>query len=170
MAPLPWPRSTNDNQPGLTKVSKQLLVLIFAAAIAGCVASSTRPGVAALRTEVMATERAFAKTMAARDLEAFATYISGEAIFFSGNNTLKGRAGIRAAWAKYFTDAQAPFSWEPDTAEVLSSGTLALTSGPVRDPDGKVIARFNSIWRLEAPGKWRIIFDKGSPIAKEDGS
>ena len=117
----------------------------------------------------MATERAFARTMATRDLEAFAAYLSGEAIFFSGTSTLRGRAGIRDAWAKYFTGAQAPFSWEPDTAEVLPSGTLALTSGPVRDPDGKLIARFNSIWRLEAPGKWRIIFDKGSPISKEDG-
>jgi hypothetical protein len=26
-----------------------------------------------------------------------------------------------------------------------------------------VIARFNSIWRLEAPGRWRVIFDNGSP-------
>jgi len=45
---------------------------------------------------------------------------------------------------------------------VLDSGTLALSSGPVFDPDGKQIATFNSIWRLEAPGQWRIVFDKGS--------
>jgi hypothetical protein len=45
---------------------------------------------------------------------------------------------------------------------VLDSGTLALSSGPVRSPDGKVFARFNSIWRLEAPGVWRVVFDKGS--------
>jgi ketosteroid isomerase-like protein len=33
----------------------------------------------------------------------------------------------------------------------------------VRDPDGKVIGRFNSVWRQEAPGVWRVVFDKGSP-------
>ena len=28
---------------------------------------------------------------------------------------------------------------------------------------GKIVARFNSIWRLEAPNRWRVVFDKGSP-------
>jgi hypothetical protein len=34
--------------------------------------------------------------------------------------------------------------------DVVASGTLAYNGGPIRDPDGKVIGRFNSIWRLEA--------------------
>jgi hypothetical protein len=59
---------------------------------------------------------------------------------------------------------EAPFSWEPDQVEVLDSGTLAHSSGPVYDPKGKIIARFNSVWRLEAPGKWRIVFDKGTDV------
>ena len=47
--------------------------------------------------------------------------------------------------------------------EVLDSGTLALSSGPVHDAGGKLVAEYNSIWRLEAQdGAWRIIFDKGS--------
>jgi hypothetical protein len=33
----------------------------------------------------------------------------------------------------------------------------------VRDADGKPIARFNSVWRQEAPGVWRVVFDKGQP-------
>ena len=45
---------------------------------------------------------------------------------------------------------------------LLESGTLALSSGPVRNSAGEHVATFNSIWRLEADGKWRIIFDKGS--------
>ena len=64
-------------------------------------------------------------------------------------------------WLRFYHDPQAPFSWEPEQVEVLDSGTLALSSGPVRDPSGKIIASYNSIWRLEAPGHWRIIFDKG---------
>jgi hypothetical protein len=70
---------------------------------------------------------------------------------------------VIAGWAPYFVGAQAPFSWKPDQVEVLASGTLALSTGPVRDPSGQVIARFNSIWRLEAPNRWRVVFDKGSP-------
>ena len=55
------------------------------------------------------------------------------------------------------------FSWAPDSVEVLADGTLALSTGPVRDPAGKATARFNSIWRQEEPGVWRVVFDKGQP-------
>lgn len=62
-----------------------------------------------------------------------------------------------------FAGAQAPFSWEPDRVEALDSGTLALSSGPVRDPTGARVGTFNSVWRREAGGIWRIVFDKGCP-------
>ena len=29
---------------------------------------------------------------------------------------------------------------------------------------GKPVATFTSIWRLEAPGTWRIVFDKGNDV------
>jgi ketosteroid isomerase-like protein len=50
--------------------------------------------------------------------------------------------------------------------QVLESGTLALSTGPVRDPKGKLVGRFSSIWRREAPGVWRIIFDHGSDVCE----
>jgi ketosteroid isomerase-like protein len=28
---------------------------------------------------------------------------------------------------------------------------------------GLRVGTFNSVWRLEADGKWRIVFDKGCP-------
>jgi hypothetical protein len=43
-------------------------------------------------------------------------------------------------------------------------GTLALRSGPVYEPAGKNCATFTSICRQEAPGVWRIIFDKGNEV------
>lgn len=113
--------------------------------------------------QVFAAERAFARSMADRDASAFARHVSEEAIFFNGAGVLRGRKNVLAAWARFFQGKTAPFSWEPDRVEVLQSGTLALSTGLVRDPDGKVVSRFNSIWRLEAPGVWRVVFDKGSP-------
>ncbi|MBW6493810.1 MAG: hypothetical protein K0B16_04515 [Burkholderiaceae bacterium] len=70
------------------------------------------------------------------------------------------------AWARYFTGSQAPFSWQPETVEVLATGQLALSTGPVLDAGGKLIATFTSIWRLEAPGTWRIVFDKGNEVCQ----
>jgi hypothetical protein len=34
----------------------------------------------------------------------------------------------------------------------------------VYSPEGTLIARFNSIWRLEPDGKWRIVFDSGEDV------
>ena len=115
--------------------------------------------------QVFAVERAFAGTMADRKLEAFSTFLSEEAVFFSGTKTLRGRQQITEAWAAYFTDPTPPFSWDPDQVVVLESGTLALSTGPVVDPSGQVVGRFNSIWRLDSPGVWKIVFDKGSPAS-----
>jgi ketosteroid isomerase-like protein len=114
-----------------------------------------------LARQVRAAERAFAATMAARDRAAFASFVADDAIFFGAQGALRGKAAVLASWARLFEGEKAPFSWDPDTAEVLDSGTLAITSGPVKGPDGRQIGTFNSIWRRDADGRWRVIFDKG---------
>jgi ketosteroid isomerase-like protein len=116
------------------------------------------------QAQVFATERAFARSMAERNHAAFAALLSEQAVFFSSRGVLHGRAAVAAGWKPFFDGPVAPFSWEPDQVEVLADGTLAHSSGPVRGPDGHLVSRFNSIWRLEAPGQWRIVFDKGQPL------
>ncbi|TDG11422.1 nuclear transport factor 2 family protein [Seongchinamella unica] len=115
-----------------------------------------------LRQQVERTEQAFAATMAERDFEAFKTFLDENAIFFSGEKPLRGAEQVALAWESFFQDEAAPFSWTPDTVEVLATGDLALSSGPVYDPQGKLVGRFNSIWRRQSSGEWRVVFDKGS--------
>jgi ketosteroid isomerase-like protein len=116
------------------------------------------------RTEqVRKTEMAFAKTMANRDAAAFVSFLYKEAVFLSGGGAARGSREVAERWKGYFTGPQAPFSWEPDQVEVLESGTLAMTSGPVRDPQGKRIGTFHSVWRREAKGAWKIVLDNGCP-------
>jgi ketosteroid isomerase-like protein len=117
----------------------------------------------ALAAQVRAAEAAFARTMADRDHAAFVGYLADEAVFFSERGVLRGRNAVAAAWQAYSERPLAPFSWQPESVEVLDSGTLAHSSGPVFAPDGRRIATFNSIWRREADGGWRIVFDKGYP-------
>jgi ketosteroid isomerase-like protein len=115
-----------------------------------------------LKKQVADTERAFAATMAARDHAGFASFLSEETVFFM-NKPLHGKEAVAADWKRFYEGPKAPFSWEPDQVEVLASGTLAISSGPVTSPDGVVRSRFTSIWRLEN-GKWKIIFDKGNQV------
>lgn len=129
----------------------------------GCVTSQPLPTYEETRIQVLETEAAFAKTMADRDHLAFSTFIADDAIFYSGEEALRGKQKIVARWSGYFTDQEAPFSWEPAIVEVLESGRLAHSTGPVRDPNGKIVGEFASLWRYE-DGAWKIIFDKGSVI------
>jgi ketosteroid isomerase-like protein len=99
--------------------------------------------------------------MAQRNLEAFAAQVSSEAIFFGDTTVIRGKQAVLAGWKRFFAKPDAPFSWSPDVIEVLPSGNLALSSGPVFDPAGQKIGTFSSIWRREPDGRWKIIFDKG---------
>ena len=132
------------------------------------VSAAGRPAVAQapapdLADQVRATERAFAKTMADRDHVAFVSFLAEETVFLGEQGTLRGKAQVAEAWKRFYEGPKAPFSWEPDRVEVLASGTLAFSNGPVYDPSGTRVGTFNSVWRLEGDGKWRIVFDKGCP-------
>ena len=116
----------------------------------------------ALAATVRAREQAFAKTMADRDHAAFAGFVSEEAVFL-GRSVLRGRQAVAEGWRPLFEGKTAPFSWQPETVEVLDSGRLALSRGPVFDPDGKRTGTFTSTWRLEPDGEWRVVLDSGCP-------
>ena len=142
----------------------RILLLFPVLFVIGCASAPLSPGAAELREQVAATERAFAKTMATRDHAGFTSYLAEETVFFSGPKPLHGKRQVSDWWKRFYEKPSAPFSWEPEQVEVLDSGKLALTTGPVYNPQGKLIATFTSIWRLEAPGVWRIIFDKGNDV------
>jgi uncharacterized protein (TIGR02246 family) len=149
------------------KALRRALLLAAVFAISACASKPLAPvDTSALQAEVFASERAFAKTMADRDHAAFAGLLSDDAVFFSGGDVLRGKAAIAEGWKPLYAKPQAPFSWEPKHVEVLASGDLALSTGPVLDTQGKPIAQFNSIWRREAPGVWRVVFDKGCDVCE----
>ena len=116
-------------------------------------------------SRVADVETAFAQTMADRDHDAFVSFLSEEAVFL-GPTVLRGRQAVADAWQPFFAGDNAPFSWAPETVEVLESGNLAISTGPVFDPEGNQTAIFTSIWRQEEPGVWRIIFDRGNKFCQ----
>ena len=119
-----------------------------------------------LAASLRATEVAFAQAMADRDHEAFASFLAEETVFYSGGSEIRGRETVAAAWKVFFNGPAAPFSWNPNTATVLDSGTLGFTSGPIFAPDGKRVGTFNSVWRRESDGSWKVVFDRGCPACE----
>ncbi len=124
----------------------------------------------ALVRQVADTERAFAKTMADRDYGGFQSFIADDAIFLTGGgDALRGKATIAARWKRFFDGPAAPFAWDPEHVIVLDDGTLAQTHGPVMDVDGRIVSRFQSVWRRESSGEWRVVFDNGYPVCPVPG-
>jgi hypothetical protein len=69
---------------------------------------------------------------------------------------------LALAWA--FSATASP---DPDPLDALGwlAGCREGTGGG--GESGKLISRFTSIWRQEAPGRWRIVFDNGEPVCGE---
>jgi ketosteroid isomerase-like protein len=142
-----------------------LVVLVMALA-AGAAAESNGE----LKEQVRKAESGFAGTMAKRDHAAFTSYLAEDALFFGSDSVQRGKAAVAAAWKPFFEKPEAPFSWEPAEVEVLDSGALAMTSGPVYDADGKRFGTFNSVWRRGKDGSWKVVLDKGCPACDCGGA
>jgi len=142
-------------------MKRRSLLISAPALLAGCASARPRADNATLVKQVTDTELAFARTMADRDHPAFVSLIAGEAVFLMGGKPLRGRAAVADYWKRFYTEPKAPFSWQPDHVQVLDSGGLAASTGPVFDADGRPFARFYSTWRREDSGVWRIVFDDG---------
>jgi len=142
-----------------------LITLIPAFATA---TSLSEADIAKLEQYVKKVERQFADSMAKRDFDAFSKLVDEDAVFEGGEQPLRGKAAVLAAWKPYFEKPEAPFSWEPETVFVIASGDIALSTGPVKNSKGEVVAYFHSTWRKNANGDWRIILDKGQKYCASD--
>jgi ketosteroid isomerase-like protein len=138
---------------------KKWLLCGLLATLGGCAATQP-PDNEQLVAQVNAAEVAFAKTMADRDYAAFLTFVAEDAVFVSRNKPTYGRAAVGESWKRLY-EGPAAFSWKPELVVVNGTGTLALSTGPVSTPDGKVVSHYYSTWRRDADGRWRVVFDNG---------
>lgn len=165
------------SRPRLAPCSFAALLATASLSGAAGAAATTALSSAELETiaaQVTAAETAFAASMADRRIEKFADFVAEDAVF-RGSVLRVGRANVVDAWRAFFAKPQAPFSWSPDAVTVAADGRSAISTGPVRTPDGRVVSRFTSLWRHDADGHWRVFADQGvdaceRPPAPEAGA
>lgn len=128
-----------------------------------------------LADDVRCREIGFSQSAENQDIDAFRSFIDADARFV-GSGVLRGVDEIAKGWSVFFTPGGPSIRWRPQIVEVLENGTLALSRGPYKtvsvDADGNAVENwgtFNSVWRLNDDGEWRVVFDAGSQAASAPG-
>jgi ketosteroid isomerase-like protein len=140
--------------------------------LAVCLLLATTFASADVADEVRCREIGFSRSAEMRDAEAFATFIDADARFVGGAVN-RGPQEVTEAWAAFFAEDGPAIKWRPQFVEVLEDSTLALTRGPYRmittDDQGVQTEHwgtFNSVWRLQTDGSWKVVFDAGDSSAE----
>jgi len=120
------------------------------------------------KNDVRCREIAFSQSVENKNIEAFKSHLDDDARFV-GRSVMSGPEAITEAWKVFFADEGPAIKWRPQFVEVLEDETLALTRGPFqmisKDANGNPVEQwgtFNSVWRMNADGEWRVVFDAGS--------
>ena len=139
-----------------------LLGLIFGSTIA----------MADLADDVRCREIGFSKSIETRNIELFRSFLDDDARFVGGRVS-RGPDEIAEGWSVYEPNDGPSLKWRPQIVEVLEDGKLALSRGPYKytekNEDGEDVdywGTFNSVWRLQDDGSWKVVFDAGSPAAQ----
>ena len=118
---------------------------------------------------VRCVEIAFSQSVENRDKAAFTALLDADTRFIS-QEVLHGPEAVAAAWSGFFAADGPLLVWRPFVVEVAASGDLALSRGPYRlrskNPQGEPVESwgiYNSVWRKNADGQWKILFDAGNP-------
>jgi len=122
-------------------------------------------------TSLVAAERSFAAMSVAEGMrDAFLANLAADGIVFR-----PGPVNGQAVW-KSRKAIPVLLTWEPETADIASSGDLGFTTGPweARDYGSRknppAYGYYMSVWRKQADGTWKVLLDLGTGNDKADTS
>ncbi|MGR4862843.1 DUF4440 domain-containing protein [Caulobacter sp. LARHSG274] len=128
-------------------------VLITAVLATAAPAGSATPSPA----EIEQAERAFAADGLALGIrDSFLKHMADDAIVFR-----PGPVGAKALYAKRPSSKTPQLQWWPQTVVIARSGDLGLSVGPWAI-DGKRGGYYATIWRKDAAGAWKWVYDGGA--------
>ncbi|HQR17563.1 MAG TPA: DUF4440 domain-containing protein [Gemmatimonadales bacterium] len=146
-------------------------LLSVATFLAACAPKPTPPNAADVRASLIAADQAFAAATATKGLEGWMSAFDSTAIQMEPDVPFTpGLGAIRAAMAPAFADTSWRLTWVPTMAFASEAGDLGYTLGTwqsTRYNDqgrGQVsTGKYVTIWRKQADGGWKVVFDGGNP-------
>ena len=130
---------------------------------------------AAVTAELARTEREFLECASSRGFgEAVHAYIAEDG--FVANSLTLGRAAhgerLKAESAKATKRDRDVIRWQPLHAEVAASGDLGYTwgvaeSAPTKEGPFKPYGVYVTIWRRQADGTWKFVYDSATILSAE---
>lgn len=148
-----------------------LRLLPAAALFAACAPKPAPPNPADVRASLIAADQAFAAATATKGLEGWMGAFDTTAIQMEPDVPFTpGLGAIRAAMDPAFADTSWRLTWVPTMAFASEAGDLGYTLGTwqsTRYNDagrGQVTTgKYVTIWRKQADGGWKVVFDGGNP-------
>lgn len=146
--------------------------LLALSVLAACTTSSMPPtshDPVQDREALMAADRAFADSTAARGLDGWMSFFASDAVRLEmGGDFAQGLDAIRSRDSTLMNNPDYLLRWEPANAGTFADGTHGFTTGHGelvrRGPPGDTAwsGRYVTIWRRDTDGRWRVILDTGS--------
>lgn len=142
------------------KIQSVFFLLILAACSTGTGNNMTEK----YKSEIVETEKAFAKMAAETGVaDAFGFYADENAVISRGREIIKGKDAIKAFYEENLKPGTV-LEWTPDFVDV--SGDLGYTWGKythrLTDSTGVVTEShgvFHTVWKRQADGTWRFVWD-----------
>jgi uncharacterized protein (TIGR02246 family) len=116
---------------------------------------------------IKATEAAWSKDTASKDINAFAKYYSDDATVLVPNAPVfHGMEAIKSGLKPMFSDPNFSLSFTGQAADVSKSGDLGYSQGSytatMSDPKGKPMTdkgKYLTVWKKQADGSWKAVED-----------
>ena len=147
-----------------------LLSVLVASLAVGSMSGRAQGVDQAAAAAIMKADADFNQAVADRDLKRFLSFVGEPATFNGGmSGEVHGRDAVAKDWAPYFQANGPRLTWKPTKAEILGHGDLGYTVGswerrPAPAGGQAPVTRGNylTVWRKQADGAWRVVFDTGS--------
>jgi hypothetical protein len=105
-------------------------------------------------------ERAFAAEAQTKgQWTAFRKYAAPDAIMMA-----PGTVNAHKFLERFASDPKVPVMWWPARVWVSCDDSLAVTTGPWVRRGGTQVGSFTTVWRREADGAWRWVYDNGREL------